>query len=103
MRTSTPSVSLTPGTSSSARFTRGTVVAEEGDAQHGSYPVTVAVLLDELEVDVPVAGDVELLDLAAHPHLARERVDQRLGDRLVQLPDREGGLVHLVAEATAAL
>ena len=79
---------------------RGAVVAEERDPERGADPVAVAVLLDELEVDVLVARGVELLDLAAYPDLAREGVDQRLGDRLVQLADRERGLVHLLSEAS---
>src|SRR5581483_4764112 len=72
---------------------RGPVVAEQGDPQCGPDPVAVAVLLDELEVDVLVAGRVVLLDLAPDPHLARERLDHRLADGQVQLADREGGLV----------
>src|SRR5581483_1846844 len=71
----------------------GACVAEQRNTQDRVHTVAHVVLLDELEVCMPVLRAVELLDLAAHPHGARELTDDRAGDRLVQLADRIGDLV----------
>jgi len=70
----------------------GTVVAEERDADRGADLVSLLVLLDELEVGVLIAGHVQRLHFASHPHRRRERLAERAADRLVELGDTQGRL-----------
>ena len=65
------------------------IVAEEHDVEARQHPVAPPGLLHHREVGVAGAGPLEVLDLAPHPDLDRERVAERVAHQRVDLAHRE--------------
>ena len=89
---------LGPGHVGQRAVDRATVVAEEHAVEPGLHTVAAARLLDEREIGVPVRRALEVLHLAAHPHLRGERLAHRVADERGDLTDGERRLRGFVVE-----